>query len=546
MADADADASAPNAVSPHAVELVAAVAPHALLEWLRDYARRRLDTGLYDRRRMLAPHVVLDLSRAGLFGLLAPASLGGLQLAHRDVLAVEQQLAAIDVSIAAMVGIHNALGLHPVLTHGSPRQREAMRPFIEGRALLGFALSEAGAGSDPRGLKTTAIACADGTWRLEGDKIWIGNAGWSQALIVVARTRAEDGGDLGFTAFLIPSDREGVSLGAESMTMGLRSIVQNEVGFRAVRVRADEVLGAVGKGLDVANSAMKMGRLGIGAMSVGVMKRCLLTMGTYALRRTIADRRLLDRHAVAAALRDMGRRIDLLEAALNRIAGMLDDGLDVPEALSLAMKIVAPELAWTMADAAVQMLGGRGYEEANGIARLFRDVRVLRIFEGPTESLRAYLGTTALFSARTMESELARVIDDAPALAEATRDIAAWAARTRAFMAEAVPAKDARLFVEAIALPLGELVAWRLMLLLDAAGAEEAVPAAMRRGAPDLAERLRAWEMALRWDGGRIDKGEVIALLNRYTDDVGATAAIAAREESEVHHMDRLLRPEAP
>jgi len=198
----------------------------SLCEFLRRFAERRLNSQLADQRRTLPPHVVLDLAAHGLFGLCVPAPLGGLGLRHDEVFVVLEQLGAIDLTLAAMVGIHNGLGLTPLLRTANQALREAEVPRLaSGRGLLGFALTEPGAGSDVRALQTIARR-VDGGFELSGDKTWIGLAPWASALVVVANAVDRAGGPLGTLTCYVRSDNPGLDVGEELLSQGMRGIPQ--------------------------------------------------------------------------------------------------------------------------------------------------------------------------------------------------------------------------------------------------------------------------------------------------------------------------------
>lgn len=511
---------------------------------LRRIAARRFDFAAYDRRRMLAPHVVLELASLGVFGLHAPRELGGCGLTFEQMVRVEQQLAAIDVTLAAFVGIHNALGMQPILAHGSADQKAALGRFARGHALLGFALTEPMAGSDPGAIGTVAEPCGGDEWRLSGDKLWIGNAGWAQALVVICRlaeaARAGDlqGGGGGFAAFLVPTDRDGVSVGAECETLGLRGIVQNRVRLDGVRVGRGDMLGQPGEGMAVANTAMQLGRLGIGAIAVGAIKRSLQVAVTFATRRQIGGRALAERLSVKAALRDGAAEVAFLETVLITLARAMDRAGPLPEPFSLALKIVASERAWHWADRAVQMLGGRGYDEANPPARILRDVRILRVFEGSTEALQVYLGTGALFAVRGLRDGIAAVAGDTPAARSAVHDIESRRAETLASLRSADPRLTKQL-AEAAGLLLGDYVAWRLCALVHALDGDPALPAAVARQLDASDAAWRDWLGAdhdglARWDGDALN------------DLLVATIGPGGfRDEPDFNGPDDLLRPSA-
>lgn len=365
-----------------------------LLQWLRSYADERLEGQLQDSRRALYPALLLDFSHRGLFALQLPEALAGHALSHRDTLRIFEQLAAIDLSIATLVVGHNALGLRPVTEFAPAALRDRLLPELAtGRRLTAFALSEPGAGSNPRAITTTAKANGQGGWQLDGTKMWIGSASLAGVFHVFAQSLDSEGRRMGMTAFAVPRERPGIHLGPEAPTLGLRGMAQSTVEFRAVQVGPEDLLGEVGSGLTVARDAMSYTRYCLAALSLGAMKRCAQLMVRFAGRRQVATGRLLDNPVSRHRLGELRAAIDALEALLHRVASALDAGVEIPETVSAALKIAGPELLGRAADDLVQMLGGRGYVENNPAARILRDARVYRIFEGPTETLAMHLGS---------------------------------------------------------------------------------------------------------------------------------------------------------
>lgn len=368
----------------------------AMRDWLRRWAPRRLDSRLMDERRTMPPHVLLDLGNHGFLGMQAPAELGGKALATSDLLRLMEQLAAIDLTLATAVGVHNGLGLRPLLRFGSERLQLAVAPHLAGgRQLAAFALTEPAAGANPLAMRTRAQRCPGG-WRLSGDKHLIGLANWAGWITVVARALDEEGVALGTVALLLPDDAPGLHQEAEALTMGMRAMVQNALRFDEVFVPDTHVLGQPGAGMDVARDAMAFARLGIGALCVGGMKRCAQLMLRYAGRREVAGGRLLDHPVTLARLDELTGAIGALEALVQALAAHDDGHGALPQEACMACKCVASELLWEAADMLMQLLGGRGYLEPNLAPLLMRDARVMRILEGPTEALYVHLGTGAL------------------------------------------------------------------------------------------------------------------------------------------------------
>ncbi|WP_229425645.1 acyl-CoA dehydrogenase family protein [Massilia sp. Se16.2.3] len=309
----------------------------------------------------MPPHVLLDFARQGLFGLQAPLGTGGLALATVDLVRVMQQLAAIDLTLATLVGVHNGLGLRPLMRHAPLALRARWLPLLAGgRQLAAFAMSEPQAGSNPRAIGTRALR-VDGGWRVSGEKHLIGLASWAGVLTVFARAFDPAGRALGTVALLVPEDAPGLLQGPEALTMGMRAIVQNAVRLESVFVPDAQVLGAPGSGMEVAKDAMGFARLGIGALCVGAMKRCAQLMARYAARREVAGGRLLDNPATRLHLHELDCAIAAGEALVAALAAQVDEGGALPLDACSAAKCVLSELLWESADRLVQMLGGRGY-----------------------------------------------------------------------------------------------------------------------------------------------------------------------------------------
>jgi acyl carrier protein len=243
-------------------------------------------------------------------------------------------------------------------------------------------------------MQARAVRC-DGGWLLSGEKCLIGLGSWAGMLTVLAKACEPCGAALGVAALLVPDDAPGLSHGPEALTMGMRGMVQNTVRFDDVFVPGEQVLLAPGEGMEVARDAMAFARMGIGALCVGAMKRCAQLMARYAARREVGTGRLLDNPVSRNRLQELSCAIDALEAFVLAIAGALDARAPLPQEACLACKVLGSELLWEATDWLMQMLGGRGYLETNIAPQLLRDARVLRILEGPSETLAMHLGASA-------------------------------------------------------------------------------------------------------------------------------------------------------
>ncbi|MGK7879519.1 MAG: acyl-CoA dehydrogenase family protein [Crocosphaera sp.] len=433
-----------------------------LIEWLRDYAQRRINSRLMDERRCITPNIVLDFGKQGLLGMIVPESQGVLGLTYHDILKIIEQCASIELNLAVFVGLNNILGIYPILSHGTTEQKRKYLSFLaQGRELAAFALTEPGAGSNPRGIKTQAIPDGKGGWLLSGTKIWSGSASWSSVINVFAQVFDEQGKSLGVTAFAIPENAKGLKQGHEFLTMGMRGMVQNAIHFDQVPVSPENILGEIGNGFEVGQDAMRLGRLAISALCVGGMKRCAQLMLRYASRRSLGIDKLIDKPITLERLSDLTAAIGAVECLVKTISQWLDQDIPVPEEAFLTAKIIAPELMWQAADQLIQLLGGRGYIESNIAPQILRDARVIRIFEGPTETLQARLGVLALYYAPKLCSSLNELLGVSNINIELNKAVDFCKAQINT---QNLSKEDKQALRQTYQQKLGDLVSWAFML----------------------------------------------------------------------------------
>ena len=432
----------------------------SLLTWLRQYANESINSRLMDERRCISPGVILDFGNQGLLGMQVPQQYGGLELGNQAMLRVLEQLGAIDPTLALFVGLNNVLGIRPILRYAQSELRERLLPKLAtGRELAAFALTEPGAGSHAFGIASKATPTTDG-WQLNGQKIWSGSSAWAGMINVFVKQHDAKGNPVGISGFAVQKGTSGLRQGPEALTMGMRAMVQNTVFLDQVPVGSAQLLGEAGAGMTVAQDAMMYGRLAIAAASVGGMKRCAQLMLRYSARRTISTGRLLNNPVTLTRLSWLTNAIATLDSLVTFIAQRLDMELFVPEELYAACKILGPEFYWQAADDLVQCLGGRGYIETNVAPQILRDARVLRIFEGPTESLTMYLGARALNQSGTLREFLSELnlVPLADSLFEAVGEILAYYQSPQSSFSDEVIARQQANFVA------GNATAWVIAL----------------------------------------------------------------------------------
>lgn len=379
---------------------------------LRPFLTTRHDAALADARRTLAPHLCLEFGRRGLAGLMLPPEQNGRGLPLGEALRVIRFLATCDLSLSVGFGLHNILGLHALTRFGSQTARDTLlADCARGARLCAFALTETAAGSDPRRITSTAHRQRDGSWLLNGSKRWIGLGAWCGAVVTFAQAYDELDRPLGITGFVFPAETPGFIVGEEAPTLGLRAIFQGAIHFKNLRVPATGQLGPTGEGLTQAHEILSAGRLGCVAFSSGAMQRAVQIAGRYVARRKIATGALAENGAAGDTLARMLAQTVAIDRLFDWLCTEVDTTGTLADELFCAAKIVAPEWAFHVVDGCLQMLGARGYDETNVVARVFRDIRVIRIFEGPTETIRYHLGGLVRRSATTVRKNLCEKLD---------------------------------------------------------------------------------------------------------------------------------------
>ena len=509
----------------------------SLLTWLRQYAKESINSRLMDERRCISPGVILDFGNQGLLGMQVPQQYGGLELGNHAMLQVLEQLGAIDPTLALFVGLNNVLGIRPILRYAQPELRERLLPKLAtGRELAAFALTEPEAGSHPFGMTSNATPTTDG-WQLNGQKIWSGSSAWAGVINVFVKQHDTKGNPVGISGFAVQKGTPGLRQGPEALTMGMRAMVQNTVFLDQVPVGSAQLLGEAGAGMTVAQDAMMYGRLAIAAASVGGMKRCAQLMLRYSARRTISTGRLLDNPVTLTRLSWLTNAIAALNSLVTLTAQRLDHGQSVPKEVYAACKIIGPEFYWQAADNLVQCLGGRGYIETNLAPQILRDARVLRIFEGPTESLAMYLGARVLNQPKDLRDFLIELnlIDLADALFEAADQVLTYYLSPQSPFTEEIVAKHQASFV------VGEVAAWTL--LVAALTATSANASEIEWAQEHLEYRIAQAVVTTPDIAAVVSSLAVTQHIHHYQDSIGEIDQTPAGADE---RLDEWLRPNSP
>ncbi len=349
-------------------------------------ARIRPHSAAFEAARGFPPGLFVELAELGLMGMTAPAELGG---AGADTVAYAlalMELAAADGALSTIVSIQNSLLVSGILAHGTAAQKARFLPeLIGGRMIGAFALTEADAGSDASAIRTRAVRVPGG-WRLSGAKQFITSGKIAGVAMVIAVTDAQ-AGKRGMSAFLVPTDSPGYFVDKIEHKLGQAASDTCALRFENLFLADELLFGQEGQGYRLALANLEGGRIGIAAQCIGMARAALDIAVAYAKDRTSMGQALIAHQAVGFRLADLAAHLAAAEQLVLHAAALKDAGEACLKEASMA-KLVASETAETVCSGALQTLGGYGYLEDFGIAKIFRDVRVCQIYEGTSDIQR--------------------------------------------------------------------------------------------------------------------------------------------------------------
>ena len=355
---------------------------------------RQQDFRRWDRESAQPAEFIQGLRELGLFGLIIPEELGGLGLSNGGYARVLCQTSMHDSSVSLTIGAHSSIGMTGLLLFGTPAQKARYLPRLAGGELIAaFCLTESGAGSDAASIRSSASRNADGSWTLNGEKIWITNGGIAGLYTVFARTESPDGK---ITAFIVEAAWPGVSHGAHEDKMGIRASSTTTVHFKDVVVPADNVLDAEGKGFKVAMAILNNGRTGLGGGAVGGMKSLIGLATRQALARRQFGRPIAEFGLIRKKLAQMAIDCYAAESAVWMVAHHVDSGYEDYSVEAAISKIFASEAMQRTAHEALQIAAGAGFMRDLPYEQIVRDARILSIFEGTNEVLRLYVAFSGM------------------------------------------------------------------------------------------------------------------------------------------------------
>jgi acyl-CoA dehydrogenase len=333
-----------------------------------------------------------EAKKMGLFGYAIPQEWGGLGLNLAQDVELAMELGYTTLALRSMFGTNNGIAGQVLVGFGTDEQKAHwLAGIASGDVVASFALTEPGAGSNPAGLRTKAIRDG-GDWLISGQKRFITNAPVANLFVVFARTRPADSDGPGIAVFLVPADAPGVEVGAKDAKMGQEGAWTADVNFDEVRLPDAAVVGGdADNGYRAALTSLARGRVHIAALAVGTAQRALDESVTYAATATQGGTPIGEFQLVQAMIADQQTGVLAGRALVRDAARMWVTGEDRRIAPSAA-KLFCTEMAGKVADLAVQVHGGSGYMREVTVERIYRDVRLLRLYEGTSEIQRLIIG----------------------------------------------------------------------------------------------------------------------------------------------------------
>ena len=367
-----------------------------LRQEVRRFGEERIRPGVAERdeKREFPLDIFRELGEMGLLGCFIPERWGGAGFDLVSYTVAVEELARVCPAVAVTVSVTNSVCCWPILEFGSDELRDrALRELAGGEALGGFGLTEPGSGSDVASLRTRARRDGD-AWVLDGEKAWITNAGFARWYVVVARTG--EAGAHGISAFVVPGDAPGFSVGASEHKLGLRASYTAAIYFNDCRIPAGNLLGTEGQGFKIAMATLDHSRLGIAAQAVGIHQRALELAVSYARERRQFGKPIAEHQAIQMKIAQMATELEAARVLTRAAAALADAGSkDAPRFASQA-KLYASEAANRACWESLQIHGGNGFSDEYEISRLYRDVRVTAIYEGTSEMQRLVIARRLL------------------------------------------------------------------------------------------------------------------------------------------------------
>lgn len=354
----------------------------------KDFAEKRLLPTVKERdeKETFDRSILDEMGQLGLLGIPWSEEEGGVGADFLSLALACEEIAKVDPSIALSFEVHTMLCSWPIWKFGTAEQKEKfLKPLAEGTALGAFGLTEPNAGTDALNGSTTAVKNEDGSYTLNGSKVFNTNGGEAEVTVVFAATDKSKGAK-GMSAFIVEKGMEGFTYGKEEVKMGIRASVQRELVFQNVRIPAENLLGKEGDGFKIAMMTLDGGRVGVGAQALGIAEGAYNEAVKYAKERVQFGKPIATKQAIAFMLADMKIKIETARLAVYKAAWKMGQ----PDVKSYSMdasiaKKYASDIAMQVTTDAVQVFGGYGFTREYPVERYMRDAKITQIYEGTNQ-----------------------------------------------------------------------------------------------------------------------------------------------------------------
>ncbi|MGH1331752.1 MAG: acyl-CoA dehydrogenase family protein [Paracoccaceae bacterium] len=346
----------------------------------------------------LPESLVDEMKELGLFGLSVPAEYGGMGLSLSQEFEVIAEVGQAALAFRSVFGTNVGIGSQGIVIDGTAQQKQEWLPGLAtGEVIASFALTEPGAGSDAGGLSTRAVRDGE-DYIINGTKRYITNANRATILSLMARTDPDQKGSRGISAFIVPTDTPGITIGKHDKKMGQKGTRTCDITFEDVRVPAANIIGGperLNQGFKTAMKVLDRGRIHIAALAVGQARRLINEATGYAIDRKQFGQSIAEFQLIQAMLADSQAELYAAECMARDAAQKFDAGQRITMEAA-CVKMFSTEAVGRIADRAVQIFGGAGYMSEYPVERIFRDVRLMRIYEGTTQIQQLIIGRNVI------------------------------------------------------------------------------------------------------------------------------------------------------
>ncbi len=368
-----------------------------------------------DSESKIPDEIMQGLAELGLYGLAVGEEYGGMNLDYSLYARVFSEIAGVDGSVATMLGAHQSIGYRALLNEGNAEQKAKWLPRLaSGECLASFCLTEPGSGSDAYSIKTKATDNGNGTYTINGQKLWITNAGKAEFYSVFCKTdhKGSDGKTVEkISCFIVEKSFPGVSFGEKENKMGIRASETRAVYFDKVVVPKENIIGELGMGFKIAMNVLNSGRLSLGSGCVGGMKSIIKLAVEHANNRKQFDRPIKEFGLIQEKLAFMAAHCYATESIVYMTTGNINRGMKEYQLESAICKVFGSEALWRVVDTGMQIAAGNGYMKEYPYERMMRDSRINLIFEGTNEILRCFIALAGIREPGESLKEVGKLTD---------------------------------------------------------------------------------------------------------------------------------------